>query len=99
MKNCLQKISVALLLVGFGMSLLHAEWVIVDDTNDSAQLVCCKKKKVVRPKPKKVVKKKLTPCDAIPTAKTYPLQAGEKLPPADMKRCISCDRKYGTIGE
>ncbi len=85
--------------LGFGASALQAGWVMVDKS-DGAQLVCCKKKHVYKPRPKKrVVKKKLTPCDAIPTAKTYPVEKGEKLAPADIRRCISCDQKYGTIGQ
>ena len=87
------------LALAFASSALQAGWVIVDDTSDGAQLVCCKKKRVVKKRPKKVVRKKLTPCDAIPTAKTYPVQKGEKLAPADVKRCISCDQQYGTIGK
>ena len=82
-------------------SALHAKgWVIVDPS-DGAQLVCCKKryKAAPTPRPKKVMKKKLTPCDMIPTAKTLPLKPGEKLAPAKIKRCISCDQKYGTIGK
>ncbi len=97
MNSLIQKLSVALLIAGFGFSSLHAGWVIVDDS-DGAQLVCCKKKKrVVKHRPKKVVKKKLTPCDAIPTAKTLPLAPGEKLAPADVRRCVSCDQEYGVV--
>lgn len=74
---------------------LNAGWVMVDDNKEGAELVCCKKiKKVVK---KRVVKKSLTPCEAIPTAKTYPVKKGEKLAPANIKRCISCDQKYGVI--
>ena len=98
MKKVLQKFSLALLVLAFGFSTLQAGWVIVDDTSDGAQLVCCKKKRVAKPRPKKrVVKKKMTPCDAIPTAKTYPVEPGEKLAPANVKRCISCDQQYGVI--
>ncbi len=97
MKRVLHKNTLALLVLAFGFSSLHAGWVVVDDTSDGAQLVCCKKKRVVKPRPRKVVKKKLTPCDAIPTAKTYPVEPGEKLAPANVKRCISCDQKYGVI--
>ncbi len=96
MKKSLQKISLALLFAGLGMSSLHAGWQIVDDS-DGAQLVCCKKHKIIRHRPKKVIKKKLTPCDAIPTAKTFPVAPGEKLAPANIKRCISCDQKYHVI--
>jgi len=72
-------------------------WVMVD-SSDGAQLICCKKHYKPAPR-KRVVKKKLTPCDAIPTAKTMPLAPGERLAPADIKRCVSCDQKYGTIGQ
>ncbi len=79
----------------FCASTLQAGWVMVDGNKDGAELVCCKKaKKVVK---KRVIKKSLTPCDAIPTAKTYPVQKGEKLAPANIKRCISCDQQYGVI--
>ena len=93
MKKVFTKAVLAATVSAFAVSALHAEWVIVDPS-DGAQLVCCKKKRVVR---KKVVKKKMTPCDKIPTAKTYPLKPGEKLAPANVKRCISCDQKYGVI--
>ncbi len=79
-------------------SALNAKgWVMVDPS-DGAQLVCCKKHYKPAPR-KKVVRKKLTPCDMIPTAKTMPLKPGERLAPADIKRCVSCDQKYGTIGK
>ena len=79
-------------------SVLNAKgWVIVEPS-DGAQLVCCKKHYKPAPR-KKVVKRDLTPCDKIPTAKTMPLKPGEKLAPADIKRCISCDQKYGAIGK
>ena len=97
MKKNFQKIALALLLSTFGLSSLNAGWVIVDDTSDGAQLVCCKKQRVYKPRPKKVVRRDLTPCDAIPTAQTFPLEPGEKLAPAHVKRCISCDQKYGVI--
>ncbi|GEM_PF-7130852 len=71
-------------------------WVMVDPS-DGAQLVCCTKyKKVVRHY-KPIVHKKSIPCDEIPTAETLPLEPGEHLAPANVKRCISCDQKYGTI--
>jgi hypothetical protein len=94
------KTSLALsVALAFASSALQAGWVVVDDTSDGAKLVCCKKKRVIKKRPKKVVRKKLTPCDAIPTAQTYPVEPGEKLAPANIKRCISCDQKYGTIGK
>jgi hypothetical protein len=99
MKKILKTTLTLSLALAFASSALQAGWVIVDDTSDGAQLVCCKKKRVVKRAPKRVVKKKLTPCDAIPTAKTYPVEPGEKLAPANIKRCISCDQKYGRIGK
>lgn len=99
MTKSLKHFSAAMVVMAFGFTSLHAGWKMVDDS-DGAQLVCCKKKRVVKPRPhKKVVKKKLTPCDAIPTAKTYPVEKGEVLAPAKIKRCVSCDQKYGRIGQ
>ncbi len=72
-------------------------WVMVDPS-DGAQLVCCKKHYQYVPR-KRVVRKSLTPCDEIPTAETMPLEPGENLAPANIKRCVSCDQKYGTIGQ
>ncbi|RUM63534.1 MAG: hypothetical protein DSZ05_08530 [Sulfurospirillum sp.] len=88
-----------LISVAFLTSSLGAKgWVMVD-SGDGAQLVCCKKH-YYRPAPvRRVVKKDLTPCDEIPTAKTMPLDPGERLAPANVKRCVSCDQKYGTIGQ
>ncbi len=95
MKRAVGKTLLVSVVFAFCASALQAGWVMVDDNKDGAKLVCCKKaKKIVR---KRVVKKNLTPCDAIPTAKTYPLERGEKLAPANIKRCISCDQKYGVI--
>ena len=96
MKAIVKTVLAGLVGTGLAVSALSAKgWVMVDPS-DGAQLVCCKKakKRVVR---KPVVKKSLTPCNAIPTAKTYPIQRGEKLAPADIKRCISCDQEYGVI--
>jgi len=96
MKNVVKSIVLGLVGLSFAVSSVNAKgWVMVDPS-DGAQLVCCKKKRVVvRKRP--VVKKKRTPCDAIPTAKTLPLKPGERLAPANVKRCISCDQKYGVI--
>ena len=96
MKKVIKSIVLGVVGLSFTVSTVSAGgWVMVDPS-DGAQLVCCTKKRVVvRKRP--VVKKKLTPCDAIPTAKTLPLEPGEKLAPANVKRCISCDQKYGTI--
>ena len=95
MNKIAKRVLVAVLGLGFAVSGLQAKgWKMVDDS-DGAQLICCKKYK--KPAPRRVVKKKLTPCNAIPTAKTYPVKRGEKLAPANIKRCISCDQQYGTI--
>ncbi len=94
MKNIFKTALVVGIVSGlFNVTLSAKGWVMVDPS-DGAQLVCCKKKRVVH---KRVVKKSLTPCDAIPTAETLPLEPGERLAPADIKRCISCDQKYGVI--
>ncbi len=98
MKKVLRSTLALSLLAAFGATSLQAGWKIVDNS-DGAQLVCCKKKRVVKKRPKKVVKKKVIPCDEIPTAVTYPVEPGEKLAPAEVKRCIGCDIKYGTIGK
>ena len=88
-----------ILLTGISLAFLattvEAKWVMVDN-KDGAQLMdCCKHKRVVIKKAP--VKRKLTPCDKIPTAKTFPIQKGEALQPANIKRCVSCDQKYGNI--
>ncbi len=88
-----------MLLAGMAMTFLattvEAKWIMVDNTDGAQLMDCCKHKRVVV---RKVTpKKKLTPCDEIPTAKTFPVQKGEKLQPANIKRCVSCDQKYGTI--
>ncbi len=95
MKSLLKSMVLSGIAVAFIASSVEAKWVMVDN-QDGAQLMdCCKGKKrvIVR----KVVKKHLTPCDAIPVAKTIPLQKGERLQPANIKRCVSCDQKYGRI--
>jgi len=93
MKQIFTKMTLVAAVLAFSVSALQAKWVMVDPS-DGAQLVCCTKARVVH---KRVIKKKMTPCDEIPTAKTLPLEPGEKLAPANLKRCISCDLKYGVI--
>ncbi len=95
MKGLLKGMLLTGISLAFFATTVEAKWVMVDN-QDGAQLMdCCKHKRVVV---RKVTpRKKLTPCDKIPTAKTFPIQEGEALQPANIKRCVSCDQKYGTI--
>ena len=83
------------LALAFVSSALQAGWVIVDDTSDGAQLVCCKKKRVIRKRPKKVHR------GSSITAMTGPLSSSafltilrnfnmlKGLPPTPIRLCLN----------
>ncbi len=83
----------------FLASTAQAGWMIVEDNPEGAKLMdCCAAKKRVYTKPvKKVVKKVLPACNEIPTAQTFPIHRGEKLRPANVKACPSCDQEFGRL--